>query len=63
LNAIDQCKKQGGSFVVKGGIAEGDGYESVLCEPCIAEVENEFEIVQHENFCSYTLFNEIFKHG
>jgi len=28
FDAIDSMPKQGGSFVVEGGIAEGDGYES-----------------------------------
>lgn len=51
LNSIDQCKKQGGSFVVEGGLVEGKGFESgCYVKPCIAEVENDFNIVQRETF-------------
>jgi len=51
LNAIEQCKKQGGKFVVEGGIVEGNGYESgCYVKPCIAEVTNDLQIVQHETF-------------
>ena len=28
LSAIDQCKKEGGNFIVEGGEMEGEGYES-----------------------------------
>lgn len=50
-NAIENCKKQGGYFVVEGGILEGKEYESgCYVKPCIAEVENSYEIVQHETF-------------
>jgi aldehyde dehydrogenase (NAD+) len=51
LNAIDACKKQGGKFVVEGGTLTGKGFESgCYVKPCIAEVTNEMEIVQHETF-------------
>ncbi|MEP6594445.1 MAG: aldehyde dehydrogenase family protein [Ginsengibacter sp.] len=51
LNAIKQCKQQGGRFIVKGGKLEGTGYESgCYARPCIAEVSNNFDIVQHETF-------------
>ena len=51
LNAIEQCKKEGGLFVVEGGALQGKGYESgCYVKPCIAEVENYFNIVQHETF-------------
>lgn len=51
LNAIEQCKKQGGKFVVEGGALTGKGFESgCYVKPCIAEVTNEMEIVQHETF-------------
>lgn len=51
LNAIEQIKAQGGSFVVEGGVLEGPGYESgCYVKPCIAEVKNNFPIVQHETF-------------
>lgn len=51
LNAIEQCKKQGGKFVVEGGALAGKGFESgCYVKPCIAEVTNEIEIVQHETF-------------
>jgi aldehyde dehydrogenase (NAD+) len=51
LDAIDACKKQGGKFVVQGGALTGKGFESVCyVKPCIAEVTNDMQIVQHETF-------------
>jgi aldehyde dehydrogenase (NAD+) len=51
LDAIEQCKKEGGRFVVEGGVLEGAGFESgCYVKPCIAEVENNYSIVQHETF-------------
>lgn len=51
LNSISEVEKQGGKFIVEGGVLEGKGYESgCYVKPCIAEVENHFEIVQHETF-------------
>ena len=51
LYAIDQVGKQGGKVIVDGGVLEGAGYESgCYVKPCIAEVENTFQIVQHETF-------------
>jgi aldehyde dehydrogenase (NAD+) len=38
LNAIEKCKKEGGHFIVEGGVLEGTGYESgCYVKPCIAE--------------------------
>jgi aldehyde dehydrogenase (NAD+) len=51
LQSIEQCKAQGGNFVVEGGVLSGAGYESgCYVKPCIAEVENDYAIVQHETF-------------
>jgi aldehyde dehydrogenase (NAD+) len=51
LNSIEACKKQGGKFVVQGGTLTGKGFESgCYVKPCIAEVSNDMEIVQHETF-------------
>lgn len=51
LKAIEKCKQQGGNFIVEGGKLKGKGYESgCYVKPCIAEVSNDFEIVQHETF-------------
>ena len=51
LRAIDQCKSEGGKFIVEGAVLEGEGYESgCYVKPCIAEVKNEFSIVQQETF-------------
>lgn len=51
LDAIEKCKQQGGKFAVAGEALSGKGYESeCYVKPCIAEVENNFEIVQHETF-------------
>ena len=49
--AIEKCKKQGGRFVVEGGVFEGNGFESgCYVKPCIAEVSADMEIVAHETF-------------
>ncbi|PST84000.1 aldehyde dehydrogenase family protein [Pedobacter yulinensis] len=49
--AIEACKEQGGRFVVVGGVLQGADFASgCYVQPCIAEVENGFEIVQHETF-------------
>lgn len=49
--ALEKCKKEGGNFVVEGGVLEGEGYESgCYVKPCIAEAQPHFEIVQHETF-------------
>jgi len=65
LDAIVKCKSQGGKFIVDGGVIEGKGYESgCYVRPCIAEVENHFDIVQQETFAPilylvrYTTLNE-----
>lgn len=51
LNAIEKCKAEGGKFLVEGGVLNGENYTSgCYVKPCIAEVKNEFEIVQHETF-------------
>ncbi|MBP1164149.1 MULTISPECIES: L-piperidine-6-carboxylate dehydrogenase [unclassified Chryseobacterium] len=49
--AIKKCKKEGGKFVVEGGVLTGKDYESgCYVKPCVAEVKNSYEIVQHETF-------------
>jgi len=49
--AITEVKAEGGSFLVEGGVLEGDNYTSgCYVKPCIAAVENNFKIVQHETF-------------
>lgn len=51
LNSIEKCKAEGGNFVVEGSVLEGKGFESgCYVKPCIAEVKNEYQIVQHETF-------------
>ena len=51
LEAIEACKKEGGNFIVEGGVLKGDGYESeCYVRPCIAEAKPGFKIVQHETF-------------
>jgi aldehyde dehydrogenase (NAD+) len=50
-DAIEACKKEGGRFLVEGGVLEGDGYESgCYVKPCIAEVKPDLNIVKHETF-------------
>ncbi|MDQ6610169.1 MAG: aldehyde dehydrogenase family protein, partial [Bacteroidota bacterium] len=49
--AIERCKKEGGKFIVDGEVLKGNGYESgCYVQPAIAEVEPNFEVVQHETF-------------
>lgn len=49
--AIKQIGEQGGAMLIEGGVLEGVGFESgCYVKPCIAEVENDFPIVQHETF-------------
>lgn len=51
LAAIDACKKEGGNFLVEGGVLEGNGYESgCYVKPCVAEAKPDYKIVQHETF-------------
>ena len=51
LHAIEKCKEEGGKFIVEGGVLKGKGFESgCYVKPCIAEVKNDFAIVQHETF-------------
>ncbi|HLP38558.1 aldehyde dehydrogenase family protein [Lacibacter sp.] len=51
LQAIEQCKIEGGHFIVEGGVLSGAGYESgCYVKPCIAETKPNFKIVEHETF-------------
>jgi aldehyde dehydrogenase (NAD+) len=51
LAAIEKVKTEGGKILVGGELLSGEGYESgCFVTPCIAEVENHFEIVQDETF-------------
>jgi aldehyde dehydrogenase (NAD+) len=51
LNSIEACKKEGGKFLVEGGVLEGKGFESgCYVKPCIAEALPHYAIVQHETF-------------
>jgi aldehyde dehydrogenase (NAD+) len=50
-DAITACKKEGGKFIVEGGILTGKGYESgCYVKPCIAEAKPDYAIVRHETF-------------
>lgn len=49
--AIARVQELGGTFVVEGGVLTGETYASgCYVQPCIAEVENNWDIVQHETF-------------
>ena len=51
INSVEECKQQGGHFLIEGKVLQGKGYESgCYVQPCIAEVQNEYPIVQHETF-------------
>ena len=49
--ALEKINTEGGTTLIKGGVLSGEGYESgCYVQPAIAEVENHYEIVQHETF-------------
>jgi aldehyde dehydrogenase (NAD+) len=51
LDAIRQCKEQGGRFAVEGGVLDGPGFESgCYVKPCIAEATPALAIVRQETF-------------
>jgi len=51
VHAIERIKQAGGRFVVEGGTLGDEGHESgCYVKPCIAEVENHWDIVQEETF-------------
>jgi len=51
LESIEKGKKEGCHFIVEGAVLVGPGYESgCYVQPCIAEANNEYQIVQHETF-------------
>jgi aldehyde dehydrogenase (NAD+) len=50
-NAIEQCKQQGGRFVVEGEVVNIKNYENgCYVKPCIAEVDSQLPIVKTETF-------------
>ena len=51
LKAIEKGKAEGANFLVEGGLLEGEHYGSgCYVKPCVAEVENNYDIVQEETF-------------
>jgi aldehyde dehydrogenase (NAD+) len=51
LASIEACKKEGGKFIVEGGVLTGAGFESgCYVKPCIAEALPHHAMVQHETF-------------
>jgi aldehyde dehydrogenase (NAD+) len=51
MDAIEKVKNQGGKIICGGSVLEGDEYSSgCYVVPCLAEVENHYEIVQEETF-------------
>ncbi len=51
LKSIEQCKAEGGNFLVEAAVLSGAGYESgCYVKPCIAEAKPAYKIVQHETF-------------
>ncbi len=51
LESVAACKKEGGHFIVEAAVVKGKNYSSgCYVKPCIAEVKNSFQIVQHETF-------------
>jgi NAD-dependent aldehyde dehydrogenases len=55
-HAIEECKKEGGKFIVEGGVLSGDGFESgCYVKPCIAEVKPNIKLC-NTKLCSNSLF-------
>ena len=50
LNAIEQGKEQGANFIVEGKALTAHYPDGCYVQPCIAEVENSYKIVQEETF-------------
>ncbi len=51
LDTVDQIVQLGGRLLVAGGTLQGEGYESgCYVQPCVAEVEHHFPVVQKETF-------------
>ena len=49
--AIEKIRKVGGRFIIAPKVLEGEGYKSgCYVMPCVAEVANEYSIVQSETF-------------
>jgi aldehyde dehydrogenase (NAD+) len=49
LDSLEAVEKAGGRFLVKGGVLSDQG-SACYVSPSIAEVENHWDIVQHETF-------------
>ncbi len=50
-NAIEQCKQQGGKFIVEGEVLSVNNYDQgSYVKPCIAEVDSQLPIVKTETF-------------
>lgn len=50
-DALTEIKKEGGKIIYGGEVLNGSGYESgCYVRPCIAEVKNQYRIVQEETF-------------
>ena len=50
-SALKEIRKEGGKFLVEGGVLTGKGFESgCYVKPAIAEVKNGYAIVQRETF-------------
>ncbi|MBN2773504.1 MAG: aldehyde dehydrogenase family protein [Prolixibacteraceae bacterium] len=51
LDAIERVKNEGGNIITGGVVLNGENFKSGLfVKPCIAEVENHYNIVQEETF-------------
>lgn len=51
LKTIEECKAEGGRFIVEGEVLKGENYQSgCYVKPCIAEVDATSKIVQKETF-------------
>lgn len=50
-DALKEIVKEGGKFIIEGGVLAGENYESgCYVKPAVAEVNNNYKIVQKETF-------------
>ena len=59
LDSIEKCKAQGGKFIVEGGRLEDNNPSGCYVKPCIAEVQNDMAIVQHETFAPILYLDQV----
>ena len=58
--ALSEVKKQGGTFLVEGGVLQGKAYESgCYVQPAVAIIYHDAPHSASRNFCTYTIHPKI----